>query len=234
MRNPRFLAALDVTLVVGAIAAAVIALAGCEPVTTDPEAGPTPPPISATTTTATTAPGPAHAAADLAQLPTVTTPAGGYERAAFGGGWTDPKGAACDTRQQVLERDLTDESTTRYCYIATGTLVDPYSGRIITGPTRDLDIDHVVALADAWRSGANAWTAAEREAFANDLGNLVATDASTNRSKGDQGPDTWSPVSKVGACVYAARYVRVKAEYHLGVTPEQRTAVADMLRDTCV
>lgn len=172
------------------------------------------------------------ATAALSTLPTTDTLALGYRRDAFGSGWVDPPGPVCDTRQRVLARDLTGTTTTRYCYIASGTLRDPYSGRTITGPTRDLDIDHVVALADAWRTGASQWTPAQRAAFANDVHNLVATTASTNRSKGDQGPDEWSPVSHEGACRYAERYVNTKRLYHLAVTMQQRDALESTLA-TC-
>lgn len=202
---------------IAAILLAMLGVVAVQPGQTDP----TPPatPIVA-----------AHA---LELLPTTTAPAPGYERSAFGSGWTDPLGPTCDTRQQVLARDLTDTETTRYCYIASGTLVDPYSGRTITGLTRYLDIDHTVALADAWRNGAAAWTPDRREAFANDLDNLVATTASANRSKGDSGPDEWSPLTKTGACRYAERYVAIKARYELGVTPGQRSALEDTL-DQCL
>lgn len=172
------------------------------------------------------------ATAALSTLPTTDTLALGYRRDAFGPGWDDPPGATCDTRQQVLARDLTDTATTRRCYIASGTLLDPYSGRTITGPTRGLDIDHVVALADAWRTGANEWSPQRRAAFANDLHNLVATTASANRSKGDQGPDEWSPVWHEGACRYAERYVNIKRLYHLAVTAQQRDALEATLA-TC-
>lgn len=205
-----------------ALAVAGALLSACVPVAVQAQPGVEPAETSTTTTAAA-------AGSPLSTLRTVETMAVGYQRDEFGSGWVDPAGPTCDTRQQVLGRDLTDTTTTRYCYLATGTLKDRYSGRTITGPTRDLDIDHVVALADAWRTGANEWAPEQRVAFANDLRNLVATSASANRSKGDQGPDEWSPLSKAGACWYARQYVAVKAVYELGVTAQQREALESTL-----
>jgi hypothetical protein len=112
------------------------------------------------------------------------------------------------------------------CQITTGTIHDTYSGRDYpAAATRDYDVDHVVALADAWRSGASTWTPARRKAFANDPAELVLTTAHTNRSKSDQGPDTWAPTSHPGACWYAAQYAAVK--YLWGLTPDPDHAEAE-------
>jgi hypothetical protein len=151
---------------------------------------------------------------------------GGYSRDAFGAGWADPDHNGCDARQDATARAVTTVDTrTSKCQITTGTIHDVYSSRDYPAAnTRDFDVDHVVALADAWRSGANTWTRARRVAFANDPTELVLTTAHTNRSKGDQGPDTWAPTSHPGACSYAARYAAVKYLWGLGPDPDHGDA----------
>lgn len=155
-----------------------------------------------------------------------------YERAAFGSAWADVDRNGCDTRNDMLNRDLTDRThrDTRGCVVLTGVLErDLYASKRIefskAYPTK-VQIDHVVSLSDAWTSGAWAWTADRRKTFANDPFNLVAVDGSTNQSKSDQGPDTWSPADKASACRYVTRYVLVKAKYGLPLTAAQAEAIS--------
>ena len=167
-------------------------------------------------------------------------PKTGYDRDAFGQRWADVDRNGCDTRNDILARDLTDvvyRSGTNDCVVDTGVLVDPYSGQRIEfmkGNTTStaVQIDHVVALADAWQKGAQAWDAEKRLRFANDPLNLLAVGRTPNQQKGDGDAATWLPANKPYRCAYAARQVAVKAEYGLWVTPAERDQLAAVLK-TC-
>jgi hypothetical protein len=131
----------------------------------------------------------------LDQLPVRAEDRTGYERTKFKH-WTDADRDGCNTRAEVLKAEAVSppEQGPR-CALSGGQWYSPYDDRYITGP-RGLDIDHLVPLAEAWDSGASAWSAAEREAYANDLGDaraLIAVSAASNRSKADQDPATWLP-----------------------------------------
>jgi hypothetical protein len=141
-------------------------------------------------------------------------------------------GKNCDTRDAVLERDGKNVKTSG-CNVVAGTFTSFYDGVKLTSPTK-VDIDHTVPLANAWRSGANKWTTAQREAFANDLDRpqLLAVSATSNRSKGDQDPSTWKPPARNAWCEYAEDWVTVKAYYKLTVTQKEKDALTDML-ETC-
>jgi hypothetical protein len=166
------------------------------------------------------------------QLDTLTVAAWGsmahYSRDRFPH-WIS-QGGGCDTRDKVLQRDGQSVRTGSDCAITAGTWVSPYDGKTVTDP-RGLDIDHLVPLADAWRTGAAAWTDAQREAFANDLTRpqLVAVTASSNRSKGDQDPSQWKPPNMGYWCPYAQNWIAVKAYWHLSVTTDEKSALAQML-----
>ncbi|GAA2359263.1 HNH endonuclease family protein [Dactylosporangium salmoneum] len=151
---------------------------------------------------------------------------GGYARARFGPAWSDVDGNGCDTRNDVLRRDLRSAVTAPDCTVVSGVLVDPYGGSTLAfqrGTTSaDVEIDHVVALADAWRSGASAWTDERRLAFANDPRELLATTAQQNRAKGDANAASWLPAN--GRCAYVALQVEVKSAYGLSVTTAERDA----------
>lgn len=149
-------------------------------------------------------------------------PGAGYSREAFGDGWV-PTAPGCDTRDVVLARDLTGETVRHGCDVVAGTLRDPYTGSAVTGPARALDVDHVVPLALAWRTGAAGWTADERERFANDPANLRATVAAGNRAKGDDGPEEWLPA--VDRCGYARTFAAVVERYRLTVTAARRDTI---------
>jgi Protein of unknown function (DUF1524)/Excalibur calcium-binding domain len=160
----------------------------------------------------------------------------GYSRAAFGPAWYDANGNGCDTRDDVLRRDLTALHSSG-CTVLSGTIADPYTGNAIHfvragAYVNALDIDHVVALGDAWQTGAAYWTFAKRVAFANDLTNLLAVDPSENRQKGDADAASWLPPRKAFRCAYVARQVDVKAGYGLWVTAAEKSAMTRVLT-TC-
>ncbi|MFC7306120.1 HNH endonuclease family protein [Streptomyces monticola] len=159
-------------------------------------------------------------------------PKTGYDRDRFGTPWADTDSNGCGTRDDILKRDLADARTKDGCKVTSGTLApDPYSGLDITfrrGHSK-VDVDHVVALSDAWQKGAGQWPAAKRIAFANDPMNLVAAGASANRSKGDGDTATWLPPAKPYRCTYVAAQVAVKKKYGLWVTSAERDAMRRVL-----
>ncbi|MFT7837596.1 HNH endonuclease family protein [Saccharothrix sp. BKS2] len=155
----------------------------------------------------------------------------GYSRDRFPH-WSS-QGDSCDTREIVLQRQGSDVQVDDQCRATSGTWVSPYDGVTVT-QAGDLDIDHTVALAEAWRSGAAEWTDEERKKFANDLGGLqlFAVTASSNRSKGDQDAAKWKPPVEDYWCTYARSVVSVKTLYSLSVDEAERDALATMLQ-TC-
>jgi len=162
----------------------------------------------------------------------------GYDRAKFGQAWSDDVRVdggrnGCDTRNDILRRDLTDpviRPGTHGCLVESGTLHDPYSGEsldFVRGErSAEVQIDHVVALADAWQKGAQAWDDDTRRDFANDPLNLLAVDGSLNQQKGAGDAATWLPPNKAFRCHYATRIVEVKATYGLWVTQAEHDALA--------
>lgn len=180
----------------------------------------------------------ASALAALAELEVKgRAPRTGYERDLFGSGWVDTDRNGCDTRNDVLARDLggeTFKAGTHDCVVLTGTLADPYSGTSITfvrgqGTSELVQVDHVVALSDAWQKGAQQWDDATRVAFANDPLNLLAVDGGLNQQKGDGDTATWLPPNRGYRCAYVARQVAVKIRYDLWVTAAERDAMARVL-----
>ncbi|MET7288569.1 HNH endonuclease family protein [Streptomyces sp. NPDC005573] len=160
-------------------------------------------------------------------------PKTGYSRERFGTAWADTDSNSCDTRDDILKRDLKSvKFTGGTCKVTYGLLdPDPYSGKDVTYRRgRSLvDIDHVVALSDAWQKGAKYWAPAKRIALANDPLNLIAVDASTNRGKGDGDTATWVPPNKSYRCDYVAAQVAVKKKYGLWVTSGEKAAMKDVL-----
>lgn len=162
-----------------------------------------------------------------------------YSRDAFGPSWADEDHNGCDTRNDILARDLAEvevKTGTQGCVVLSGVLDDPYTGARIAF-TRGADsaavqIDHVVALSDAWRNGAWAWEAAQRQRFANDPVNLLAVDGETNQDKGSATADAWLPPNAGYRCAYAVRQIHVKHSYGLTVTSREHRALADAV-DTC-
>ncbi|MGW1797079.1 HNH endonuclease family protein [Streptomyces sp. NPDC001984] len=163
-------------------------------------------------------------------------PKTGYDRERFGTAWADTDSNSCDTRDDILKRDLKEvKFTDGDCKVSYGLLEpDPYSGKEVTYRRgRSLvDIDHVVALSDAWQKGAKYWDAGKRIALANDPLNLLAVDASTNRGKGDGDTATWLPPNKRYRCAYVAAQVAVKKKYGLWVTTGEKAAMKKVLT-TC-
>jgi hypothetical protein len=197
---------------------------------------PTPPAPRSTTGS------PAHGTA-LAALGTLAVkgraPKTGYSRAQFGASWTDDNDApdghnGCRTRDDILARDLAQARTSDGCSVRSGDLVDPYTGARIMfryGVTTSaaVQIDHVVALGDAWQTGAQQWPPQKRTAFANDPLNLLAVEGSANAGKGDSDAASWLPPNKAYRCAYVARQVAVKARYGLWVTAAERDAIVRVL-----
>ncbi|MFE6893573.1 HNH endonuclease family protein [Streptomyces sp. NPDC057694] len=160
-------------------------------------------------------------------------PKTGYARERFGTAWADTDSNSCDTRDDILKRDLKDvRYTDGKCKVAGGSLSpDPYGGKDITftrGASK-VDIDHLVALSDAWQKGAFKWDPSKRIALANDPLNLLAVDATPNRSKGDGDTATWLPPNKGYRCTYVAAQVAVKKKYGLWVTGAERDAMKKVL-----
>jgi hypothetical protein len=139
----------------------------------------------------------------------------------------------CNTRDLVLRRDGQGVTTGPECDITAGAWTSPYDGRTVTDPTA-LDIDHVVPLANAWRTGASDWSDAQRERFANDMDSpeLLAVTSTSNRSKGDQDPSQWQPPRRDYWCTYAGKWISVKSHWKLRVTAAEKSALIDML-ETC-
>nr|WP_188269093.1 MULTISPECIES: HNH endonuclease family protein [unclassified Streptomyces] len=159
-----------------------------------------------------------------------------YERGKFGSAWVDVDGNGCGTRDDILKRDLVGvKFTDGHCKVASGTLkYDPYTGTSISyvrGRSK-VDIDHVVALSDAWQKGAAKWSTKTRREFANDPLNLLAVDSSTNRRKSDGDTAAWLPPNESYRCTYVARQVAVKKKYGVWVTKNERDAMKRVLQ-TC-
>jgi len=162
-------------------------------------------------------------------------PKTGYARDLFSDGWVDQPGG-CDSRNFILKRDLTRVTwrSGEFCIVATGALADPYTGKKINftrGVKTSLavQIDHVVAVSDAWQKGAQQATYATRNKFYNDPLNLLAVDGPTNGSKSDSDAASWLPPNKAYRCAYVARQVAVKLKYRLWVTTAEKAAIAGVL-----
>ena len=152
-------------------------------------------------------------------------------------GWTPPR-SDCTTREAALVRDGQDVRVGDRCTILSGAWLDPYTGQTFTKPA-DVDIDHVVPLAAAWRAGASKWNDARREQYANDPQVLLTVEDNANQEKGDKGPEAWKPPRREEWCDYAQRWITIKAKYGLAViAPAQggqvseKAALQDML-NTC-
>ncbi|MEU1811029.1 HNH endonuclease family protein [Micromonospora aurantiaca (nom. illeg.)] len=155
----------------------------------------------------------------------------GYSRSLFPH-WVTISGS-CDTREQVLKRDGTSVVVNSSCQATSGRWYSPYDGATWTAAS-DVDIDHVVPLAEAWRSGANTWTTSRRQSFANDLSHpqLIAVTDNVNQSKGDQDPSTWQPPRSSYRCTYSKMWISVKYTWGLRLQSSEKSALQSML-NTC-
>ena len=167
-------------------------------------------------------------------------PKTGYTRAQFGQAWADVDRNGCDTRNDMLKRDLTEivyKVKTRNCVVATGILLDRYSGETINFvrgnvTSMEVQIDHVIALSNAWQTGAFKLTVLQRTALANDPMNLFAVKGRLNLQKSDGDAATWLPPLKSFRCAYVAQQIAVKAKYSLWVTAPEKEAMLRILA-TC-
>jgi len=164
-------------------------------------------------------------------------PKTGYTRDQFGQAWADVDRNGCDTRNDILKRDLSAiiyKSGTRNCVVLSGTLLDRYSGESINFvrgniTSMEVQIDHVVALSNAWQTGAFKLTSEQRTALANDPLNLFAVKGSLNQQKSDGDAATWLPPLKSFRCAYVAQQIAVKAKYSLWVVPPEKAAMVSIL-----
>ncbi len=157
----------------------------------------------------------------------------GYTRSQFPH-WSDPDRNGCDARNDTLKRDLTNiayKVGTRDCKVIAGQLLDPFSGEVLifTSEKSTVDIDHVVALSNAWQTGAAYFDKTKRSQIANDPLNLLAVDAKLNRQKGDADAATWLPPAKSYRCEYVARQIAVKIKYSLWLTAPEKSAMSKIL-----
>lgn len=164
----------------------------------------------------------------LASLTVAAENRTGYSRDLFPH-WITISGT-CNTRETVLKRDGTNVVTDSSCAATSGTWYSPYDGATWTAAS-DLDIDHLVPLAEAWDSGAGKWTTAQRQAFANDLTRpqLIAVTDNVNQAKGDQDPATWVPSRSAYVCTYVRAWVQVKYYYNLSVDSAEKSALQGYL-----
>jgi hypothetical protein len=202
------------------VLAAALALTGCKPLEASPGAG------------GSASADPSVARQQLAELTVADSLSmSGYSRDRFPH-WIQ-QGNGCDTRDVVLKRQGQGVETAGECKIVKGSWLSPYDNQTYTDPQK-LDVDHLVPLANAWRSGAKNWTDDRRQDFANDLTRpqLIAVSLTQNRAKGDQDPAQWKPSNHDYWCQYAEDWVTVKHFWQLTVTAAEKTALTDML-GTC-
>lgn len=189
------------------------------------------------------APAPVEAGSAFAVLETLPVKdpiSGGYDRELFGASWEDVDSNGCDTRNDILLRDLENVVVDGSCKVQKGTYADPYTATIInfdrsSGNGGGIDIDHIVALSAGWKTGASDWSAAKRLQFANDPLNLIASEAGANRAKGDKDAAEWLPSNSGNPafnCQYVARQIAVKQKYEAWVTAPEKNAMVSVL-NTC-
>lgn len=161
-------------------------------------------------------------------------PKTGYSREEFYKTWPNVDG--CSLRQIIIKREVGDSAKMDGCDVVAGTFVEPYTGKTFTGNqksdfSKSIQIDHVVALSDAWQKGAQYKTKEERYAMATDPLNLLAVDSSANQQKSDGDAATWLPPNKSFRCQYVARQVSVKYKYALWVTEAEHDAIKNVLEN---
>lgn len=162
-------------------------------------------------------------------------PKTGYARTQFLSDWSEV--GSCDMRDLILRRDMTDTfiDPGNHCFVVRGKLNDPYTGKVIDfqrgkQTSAKVQIDHVVALSDAWQTGAQGLSSSDRNKLANDPLNLLAVDGKTNENKSDGDAATWLPPNKAYRCRYVARQLAVKLKYHLWMTPAEKDAIGNLLK----
>jgi hypothetical protein len=164
-------------------------------------------------------------------------PKTGYSRDEFGPAWADVDRNGCDTRNDILKRDLTNitfKDGTKQCVLATGTLADKYTGKTIDwkrgqDTSSAIQIDHVIALGESWQTGAQQLTPEQRKQLANDPINLMAADGPTNGSKSDSNAASWLPPNKAFRCEYVAKQTMVKAKYNLWMIEAEKAKINEVL-----
>lgn len=164
-------------------------------------------------------------------------PKTGYSRDQFGPAWADVDHNGCDTRNDILKRDLTDETFkdgTKQCVVATGVLHDPYTGKTINfvrgeKTSSAIQVDHLVALGDAFQKGAQQLSADQRKQLANDPLNLMAADGPTNGAKSDSDAASWLPPNTAFRCEYVSKQTLVKQKYNLWMTQAEKDAIKSVL-----
>lgn len=177
----------------------------------------------------------------LVQLSQLTikgrAPKTGYDRDLFGSAWADVDQNGCDTRNDILQRDLTNityRPGTGSCVVESGDFYDPYTNTefyfVKSSSGSSIEIDHIVSLSDAWQKGAQQWNSQTRKEFANDPLNLVATSQSANRAKSDSDAATWLPPNKGIRCSFISRQIAVKSAYQLWVTQAEYDAMYRVLQ----
>ncbi|MET3718588.1 HNH endonuclease family protein [Arthrobacter sp. UYEF21] len=166
-------------------------------------------------------------------------PKNNYQREAFGQAWLDVDRNGCDTRNDILRRDLASVGFTEgsKCRVESGGILEPYTGKALNfrrGPesSKEIQIDHVVALGDAWQKGAQELTPQQRQSLANDPLNLIAADGPANQQKSAEDAATWLPKNNNFRCHYVARQISVKAAYGLWVSDAEKEAMKRVL-DSC-
>lgn len=187
--------------------------------------------------------GPPAATEDLIEqlvaLPSSVGNVPGYDRALFGQTWFDSDRNGCDTRNDILRRDLIEvviSDNSNGCKVLRGTLIDPYSGDAMTfvsgvDTSVLVQIDHVVPLAWAWDNGASAWTLEQRQDFANDPRNLLAVSGELNQQKLASGPASWLPPNRAAHCAYAGQFAEVLVQYRLSMPDDDEAVLIQILED---
>ena len=196
------------------------------------------PMFSASTITAKAAAPSLNLSQVIEQIPVKgRAPKTGYAREQFGQAWADVNRNGCDTRNDILGRDLTGKifkAGTRNCVVLSGDLLDPYSGTVIhflrgESTSSEVQIDHIVSLSNAWQTGAFQLTLEKRTALANDPLELLAVKGSLNLQKSDGDAATWLPPLKSYRCEFVARQIAVKYKYGLWLTKPEKAVIVSIL-----
>lgn len=171
------------------------------------------------------------ALAQLTQLKTTSGHSDGFATKKFGPRWVDVDRNGCDTRSDILARDL-DQLTKDGCTVKTGQLNDPYTGAVLAYAGANVSVDRMVSLSDAWQSGAASWDAVHLAEFANDPLNLRAVDAAAAKARAGAAIDVWTPANTGFLCDFVGNQISVKSKYKLSVTVAEAARAAQIL-NTC-